>query len=147
MLLHEQITYNARVTPDEFWEAVGELLAKARRKRNWKPIDVERHGGPNYKAVQDIDRGVVKKVEMLARYADALGLSLLDILRSALDRSAKSITPEAAQILRKFEQTTVEGRQALLSLAQALPDQVPEPERPSSPQSRGGLPGKAPRKP
>ena len=65
------------------------------------------------------------RVDMLARHAEALGLSIVDVLRSALDQSKSKISPEAARIVRKFQATTVEGREALMALARALPDEKP----------------------
>lgn len=117
-----EISYNAGVTPEELWRAVGEMLLVQRNRRNWNASDVERHGGPTYKTVQAIEKGRVGRVDNLARHAEALGLSLVDLLRAALSKTNKALSPEAEQVVRKFERTTVEGRQALLALAQALPD-------------------------
>lgn len=139
------VSYNARVTPEELWRAVGELLLVQRNRRGWNASDVERHGGPTYKTVQAIERGDVGRVDLLARHAEALDLSLVDLLRSALTRTSKPLSPEAEQVVRKFERTTVEGRQALLALAQALPD-APEEAPPVPNQLPRGPLVKAPRK-
>jgi hypothetical protein len=140
-----ELSYNAGVTPEELWRAVGEVLLLHRTRKKWKPFDVERHGGPTYKTVQAIERGDIGRVDMLAQHAEALGLSIVDVLRSALDRSSAPLSPEAAQIVRKFERATVEGRQALLALAQALPDAPLEgPVEPHPPPL--GRTGKGPRK-
>lgn len=120
-----EISYNAGVTPEDLWRAVGEILLVHRTRKKWNPIDVERHGGPTYKTVQAIELGDVGRVDMLARHAEALGLSIVDVLRSALDQSKSKISPEAARIVRKFQATTVEGREALMALARALPDEKP----------------------
>jgi hypothetical protein len=140
----EGASYNAEVTPEQLWRAVGELLLIARTRREWNASDVEHHGGPTYKTVQKIERGEVGQVAMLAQHAEALGLSLVDVLRAALERTATPLSPEAALVLRKFERTTVEGRQALLALCQVLPDATgPEASGPPP----GGPRGIVPRKP
>lgn len=137
------IPYNADVTPTELWRSVGEILAGHRIRREWNHSDVERHGGPTYKTVQQIERGKIGTVTNLARHCEAMGLSVVDVLRAALDRTAQPLSPEAVQVVRKFERTTVEGRQALLFLARALPEAKPEPSTPHPPPDV--LPGKGPR--
>lgn len=119
------LSYNRAVTPDELWQGVGELLLKHRHRRHWNVTDVEKHGGPNYKTVEAIEHGKVGRVGPLAQHCEALGLQLVDVLRAALNETSQPISPEALQVVRKFEQTTVEGRQALLLMARALPDAEP----------------------
>ena len=119
------LSYNAGVTPEDLWRAVGESLLLHRNRRGWNASDVERHGGPSYKTVQKHERGDIANVEKLAMHTEALGLSLVDVLRAALDRTSVPLSPEAAQIVRKFESTTLQGRQALLTVAQLLPDVAP----------------------
>jgi hypothetical protein len=103
------------------WQAVGKMLERARLDRKWRPIDVERAGGPSYKTVQAIEAGDVGTVDSLDKCARALDLSIVDILHSILASTITPLTPEAAQVVRKFTQTTVAGRTALLSVANALP--------------------------
>jgi hypothetical protein len=105
----------------EMWRAVGEHLQRVRLARKWKPIDVERMGGPSYKTVQAIEDGEAGNVESLDRCARALGLSLVDILNTVLTARETPLSPEAASIVRKFNETTIAGRSALLSVANALP--------------------------
>jgi hypothetical protein len=112
--------YNVDVTPGEMWQAVGKMLQHARVDRNWRPIDVERAGGPSYKTVQAIEAGDIGTVESLDKCAGALDLSIVDILQSVLASTITPLSPEAAQVVRKFTQTTVAGRTALLSMAHAL---------------------------
>jgi hypothetical protein len=100
---------------------VGKALEQARRDQKWRPIDVERHDGPSYKTVQAIEAGDAGTVESLDKYARALGLSIVDILQSVLASTVTPLTPEAAQVVRKFTQTTVAGRTALVAVAIALP--------------------------
>jgi hypothetical protein len=139
-------SYNEDVTPEELWRAVGELLLVQRTRLKLNPIDVERNGGPTYKTVQTIELGEIGRVDILAKHAAALGLSIVDVLRSALDTTG-ALSPEKALIVRKFEQTTVAGRTALLALAHALPDE-PTAAAPQGPHRLpDDRPRKAPRKP
>lgn len=140
----EELFYNAGVNPDDLWRAVGEILLVRRNRLKWNTSDVMRHGGPNYKTVGAIERGKVGRVGELTRHAEALGLSIVDVLRSALDKSSTKLTPEAAAVVRHFERTTVAGRQALVTTAQALPDAEGEP--PGVHQSPLDQPAKAKRK-
>jgi hypothetical protein len=103
------------------WRAVGELLQRARLARKWKPIDVERRGGPSYKTVQAIEDGAPGNTESLDKCARALELSIVDILHAVLASRETALSPEAAHIVRKFNETTIAGRTALLSVANALP--------------------------
>ena len=117
----EESFYNVNVTPSELWQKVGGRLELARMARKWRPMDVERAGGPSYKTVQAIDNGSVGTVGSLQEYAGALGLSIVDILHDVLASSTTALSPEAAQVVRKFNETTVAGRTALLAMANALP--------------------------
>jgi len=110
------------VTPTELWKEVGRALKLRRVEINWRPIDVERAGGPSYKTVQAIEAGEVGTVESLAKCAAALELSIVDVLQTILDANQTALTPEAAQVVRKFNATTVRGRSAIVALADALPD-------------------------
>jgi hypothetical protein len=117
----EEIFYTVPVTPSELWKAVGRALQRARLDRHLKPIHVERAGGPSYKTVQAIEAGEAGTVESLEKCARALGLSIVDVLHAVLESRVTPISPEAAQVVRKFAETTVEGRTALLATANALP--------------------------
>lgn len=103
------------------WLGVGEVLQRARLARKWKPIDVERRGGPSYKTVQAIENGEAGTTESLDKCARALELSIVDVLYSVLASRETPLSPEAAHIVRKFSETTIAGRTALLSVANALP--------------------------
>jgi len=118
----EQNSYTVgAVTSAEMWQGVGEHLQRARLARKWKPIDVERAGGPSYKTVQAIENGDVGNPESLDKYASALHLALVDIVYAVLSSRETPLSPEAAHIVRKFNETTIAGRSALLSVANALP--------------------------
>ena len=98
----EESFYNVNVTPSEMWQAVGKVLERARLDRKWRPIQVERAGGPSYKTVQAIEAGDAGNVDMLEKYARALDLSIVDILDSVLTSRVTPLTPEAAHVVRKF---------------------------------------------
>jgi hypothetical protein len=109
------------VTSAELWRGVGEHLQRVRLARKWKPIDVERMGGPSYKTVQAIEDGEIGHVDSLDKCARALGLSIVDIINAVLAARETPLSPEAAHIIRKFNEATIAGRTALLSVANALP--------------------------
>jgi hypothetical protein len=142
----EEVFYNVPVTAAELWQLVGQRLLHARVDRHWKPIDVERNGGPSYKTVQAIEVGDVGTVDSLDKCARALGLSIVDVLDAVLTSQSTPLSPEAAHVVRKFAETTVAGRTALLSMANALPSaeltgglEVAAPAAPRPP--RPGRPG------
>lgn len=118
----EQNSYTVgTVTPADMWQAVGKELQRARLARKWKPIDVERAQGPSYKTVQAIENGEAVNIESLDKCARALQLSIVDVLYAVLASRETPLSPEAAHIVRKFNETTIAGRQAILSVANALP--------------------------
>lgn len=123
----ERVFYTVRVTPEELWKKVGALLWDRReRSLGWPDwSDVEHHGGPSYQTISNHEQGWIKSTSKLAQHCEALGLELVDVLRAALDSTREHASPEALQIVRKYEQTTVQGRAALFAIAQALPDAEP----------------------
>ena len=121
--------YNVDVTSAELWLKVGKVLERQRVDLKWRPIDVERAGGPSYKTVQAIEDGTVGTVESLDKFARALNLSIVDILQSILASTVTPLSPEAAHVVRKFSRTNVAGRTAMLALANAVVD---EPTAPAS---------------
>lgn len=128
----EEIFYNVDVTSAELWKAVGKALKLRRVEMNWRPIDVERAGGPSYKTVQAIEAGDAGTVESLDKCARALELSIVDILQAVIESKLTPLTPEAAHVVRKFNQMTVRGRSAIVALADALP-RAASPAVPPSP--------------
>ena len=81
--------------------------------------DVEKHGGPSYKTVQTIEEGTPGAFESLDKCAHALGLEIVDVLDAVLTSRVQPLTPEAAMIVRVFNETNVEGRHAFVALANA----------------------------
>lgn len=128
---------------------VGEHLQRARLSRKWKVTDVERAGGPSYKTVQAIEEGDAGHIESLDKCAKALQLSIVDVMYAVLASRETPLSPEAAQLVRQFNETTIAGRTALLAMANALPAAAsprgPRPAPPAAPRtsgrSRPGPPG------
>ena len=142
----EEVFYTVSVTSGDLWKGVGKTLKLKRIDRDWRPIDVERAGGPSYKTVQAIEKGQAGNVESLDKYARALNLSIVDILYGVLASETTALSPEAAHVVRMFAQTTVEGRTAILAIVNALPPAaVVMPSAggvpPKRDRSRVGLPG------
>jgi hypothetical protein len=98
---------------------VGLALRDERLKRKWTFYDVENHDGPSYKTVQTIEDGTPGTFESLDKCAHALGLEIVDVLNSVLEKRVKPLSPEAAMIVRVFNETTVELRTAFVALANA----------------------------
>lgn len=121
------------VTTPELWKALGDALTLRRKDRGWNHSDVERQGGPNYKTVANHERGRIIRVDKLEAHVNALGWTLSDLLRAVLGSAEQPLSPEAAQVVRVFQRTTVAGRQALLALAVALPLAAGEPQAPHPP--------------
>jgi hypothetical protein len=115
-----EVFYTVTVTDTELWLAVVRVLQRARLDKKWKVLDVERAGGPTYKTVQMIEEGQIGTIDKLTSCARALGLTAVDILAHVIETQQQPLSPEAAQIVRKFAEMTVEGRTALLATANAL---------------------------
>jgi hypothetical protein len=138
----EEISYTVgAVDLEELLQAVGEHLQRARLQRKWKPIHVERAGGPTYKTVQAIENGEAGHFESLEKFAKALELSIVDVLYAVLASRETPLSPEAALLVRRFNETTVAGRQALLAMATALP-----PAAEPGPKRVGGVKPRGPRR-
>ncbi len=125
--------YNVTVTPAEMWRGVGKVFQDARLEKGWTLTDVQEHGGPTYKTVKAIEAGKAGNVENLKKTAAALDLSVVDVLYSVLSAREKKLSPEAAFVVRRFEETTVEGRTALVATAVAVPTATVVPEAPIPP--------------
>lgn len=138
----EETSYTVwTVTSAELWRAVGKYLRDVRLARKLTPTDVERAGGPSYKTVQAIEDGEAGHVESLDKCATALGLALPDIINAVREARETPLSPEAARLVKRFNETTIEGRTALLAMANALP-----PARSAAPRPGGGAGPRAPRR-
>lgn len=137
-------SYNVGVTPDELWRKVGRILRDTREARAWTVSQVARRAGVDGKTVSSIEMGDVGNVDKLQLHAEAFGMTIVDVLVTALERTKAPLSPEARQLLRRFERISVPARQGLLMVAQAYPDV--EEELPLSDRLPADQPPKATRK-
>lgn len=125
-LLGEISSYNVSVTADELWRHVGRILRDARETRRWSPSQTARRAGIDGKTITAIEAGEAGNVAKLQAHAEAFGMTIVDVLSAVLDRTKTPLSPEARQLLRRFERISVPARSALLLAAQAYPDAVAE---------------------
>ena len=129
------LSYNAAMTFAELWRAVGRELRDVRERQGKKWNHVAKDTTPRLdsKTQQDIERGEPGMLETVERYAQALGLSSVDVLSGVLKTAEQRPTPEAAAVLRCFEQLDVENRRLVLWTAQRLLAQQPVPDGEAGP--------------
>lgn len=133
------LSYDSPVTGEELWRAVGRALRDHREDRRLNASDVHRAGGPTNKTVTAIDSGEIGNVESLTTYAEALGLSIADIIKSILAEGA--ISPEAAALVRIYDEDLrddVRSRTALVLAAEALAARAAERRLPPGRAAKGG---------
>jgi hypothetical protein len=146
-------SYNVTMTSPELWRAVGRELRDVRERqgKKWNHIARETKPRLDAKTQQDIERGepgtreaLERYARALERYARALGLSIVDVLSGVLKAAEQRPTPEAAALLRCFEQLDVENRRLVLWTAQRLLEQQPVPDGGSGPTPVPVRPSKKP---
>ena len=120
------------MTFPELWRAVGLELRDMRERqgKKWNHIATETKAAGvrlDSKTQQDIERGEPGMLETVERYAQALGLSSVDVLSRVLKGEEERPTPEAAALLRCFETLDVENRRLVLWTAQRLLQLQPAP--------------------
>lgn len=131
------VPYDAFVTDDQFWLAVGEALQRRRLRLGLKSTNaVQTAGGPTYKTTAAIESGRVGEIESLRLYAKAVNVSIVDLFRSILAVDDRTLTPELQEVIRKFEVTTADGRVAIHATARAVPER---PRVEETPDDRHGL--------
>lgn len=118
-------SYNAHMRSGDLWRAVGRKLREVR----------ERQPGPTFMAhfadlaeidvntAKAIERGDPRSITKLEDYAFALGLSIVDVFSTVLKAAERPPTPEAAALVRYFENLGVEDRRLLLASAERLWEQ------------------------
>lgn len=121
--------YNEAVTPEELWRAVGRELRRLRDEQGWTWARVEQEKGPNWQTVRANEDGDIGTVDKLAKHADALGVTIVDVLRSVLASKDFAISPEAVKLVRQFEAMSRDGRDALLNVARVLSASQPTPAK------------------
>jgi transcriptional regulator with XRE-family HTH domain len=115
-----KLSYNLGVTPDELWLQVGRVLRDRREENGWNPSDVYKRAGLDPKTIQSIEVGEPGQVDKLTQYAEAFGLSIVDVISAVLERTKTPLSPEAVTLLRHFEGLGVLNRRILVELAQSL---------------------------
>jgi transcriptional regulator with XRE-family HTH domain len=123
----ESSYYNVAVTPDELWRSVGRILKDAREAKDWSVNQTAELAGVDPKTINSIEAGDVGQVNKLGAHADALGMTVVDVLTTVLDRTKTPLSQEAKQMLRHFERISLRARRALLLAAEEYPD-APEEE-------------------
>lgn len=109
------------MSADDLWQRVGRSLRDLREAQGWPASGVARHQGPDGKTVKAIEQGRPGNTDSLDSYAQALGISLVDVLRSVIADTPS--TPEAAEVARIMDDDLrhdVDGRASLVRIAQAL---------------------------
>jgi transcriptional regulator with XRE-family HTH domain len=114
------LSYNTHVTEEELWREVGRALREKREQDDLNVTQVAKKAGIDQKTVKAIERGDLRQVDKLAALARALGMSIVDVLSAVLKSSEQRPTPEAATLLRCFEQLATEDRQVLLASVQRM---------------------------
>jgi transcriptional regulator with XRE-family HTH domain len=137
-----ETSYNVAVSPDELWRAVGRILQDRREGRDWTVNQTAELAGVDAKTVNSIEAGDVGQVNKVNALAGAFGLTIVDVISSALDRTKEPLSPEAKQLLRHFGRISVPARRAVLSVAEEYPDapleESPAPRPPPADQSPKG---------
>lgn len=124
------------VTADDLWREVGRILERARGGVAF--TNIRDATGIDPKTLQSIEAGSPGNLSKVERYAQHLGLSLVDVLRSLL--SAVALTTDAAELLRRWDDLSPRQRKAYLQLLRvAGPDVAEEPptSSPLPPARRG----------
>lgn len=108
------------MTTDALAQAIGERLLIHRSRLKLSPRDIHSRGGPTAPTVRTIEHGTMGEWEKLASYCAAIDQELPDLL-SAILAPPPPLSDEARQLLRLFEEMTVEARGALLTVAREMP--------------------------
>ena len=101
----------------ELLRRIGQHLMLVRIEKGLHMRDI---GNPSDKIVKKIDAGQAVKLETIEAYAQALGLSLGDVLRSVLVEPSQRLSPEAAALLRRFDMMSIRQRYILQTMAEEL---------------------------
>lgn len=128
-------SYNATMTSSDLWRAVGRELRDERERqgKKWNQIKKDTTPKLDSKTQQDIEQGRPGTLETVERYAQALGLSIVDVLSGVLTAAAQRPTREAAALLRCFEQLDAKNRMLVLWTATRLLEQQPAPDGEAGP--------------
>jgi hypothetical protein len=103
------------MTSDDLWREVGRHLRDRREGRGKKwwvggdekpPIDT--------KTRRAIEHGTPGTLDKLETYAQAMEMSIVDVVSAVLKDAEHRLSPEAATLLRCFEHLTVWDRRLVL---------------------------------
>jgi transcriptional regulator with XRE-family HTH domain len=89
-------------------ETMGQRLARIRKERGVTQVELAERTGLIQVVVSDYERGRLRlPAEMAVRFAEALGVTTDELLRSRKDRSAKPAKQPSLKLIRRMEQ--IEG--------------------------------------
>jgi hypothetical protein len=112
-------------TTEELWRLVGEELLRLRHRHNWNLVDVQKHGGPNYETVEAVEKGRAGTIRALEQICHALGVSLIDVLRTVLASHTERLDPEVNFLVRRYVGATRSGQQFMEGVAELAPQKIP----------------------
>lgn len=120
-------SYNATMTTSDLWRAVGRELRDEREQQGLKWFHVSTKAKPKIdpKTLQAIERGDPGTMDTVERYAQVLGLSIVDVLSRVMKAAEERPTREAGALMRCFEQLDGENRMLVLWTARRLLEQQP----------------------
>ena len=144
--------YVAGVTEKQFWARVGRELGEIRRRAGYdKTYSAYRAGAPATATLNDIEEGRIGNIDSLSAYCEALKVSLLDVLRVALDEAEEGppLSADSLWVARMYQEGpdadlragmlgAAKAQSRLLSAAPAASTE----ERPETRASGGGSRGR-----
>jgi transcriptional regulator with XRE-family HTH domain len=114
------LSYNTHVTEEDLRREVGRALREKRERDDLNVTQVAIKAGIDPKTIKAIERGDLRHFDKVAAHARALEMSIVDVLSAVLKSSEQRPTPEAATLLRCFEQLATEDRQVVLVSVQRM---------------------------
>lgn len=89
-------------------ETMGQRLARIRKERGVTQVELAERTGLIQVVISDYERGRLRlPAEMAVRFAEALGVTTDELLRSKKDRSTKPAKQPSLKLIRRMEQ--IEG--------------------------------------
>lgn len=120
--------YVSSVTETQFWARVGRELAAIRLRAGYeKTYTAYRAGAPATATLNDIEEGRIGNIDSLSAYCATLKVSLLDVLRVALDEDDEDyrLSADAQWVGRMFQEGRDEdARKGMLALARSQAAQL-----------------------
>lgn len=120
--------YVAGVTEAQFWARVGRELGEIRRRAGFdKTYTAYRAGAPATATLNDIEEGRIGNIDSLSAYCTTLKVSMLDVLRVALDEANEepALSADSRWVARMFQEGPDEdARKGMLALARSQAAQI-----------------------